>query len=1500
MLIFCLIIPFGFIGCENKNKNSLATPTIVEIKNGTIVFDPVYEAEYYTISINDYEFSVDANYNNNVQIIDSKINYNASQIFVVGDSYSVKIRANSSKKNNSAFSSVYSYKHSGSIEKPENVKIVGTTLVWDVVKNASYYLVKITTPNDKIIYDKENNVLENDDSESISKANLTEYSFNLNKFDFTSILSTAGNYNFYVCAVLSDGSTYSESGYTVKTSYLNQVKLSTPINGNVVEINDELHMSTVVDENANAVYVKCNDVENTVELSRTDIISKINNNYIDINLNKFFAKEIYENNLNFENLGQFSFQTQSRFESNNVDETSKTMYLNSELSSHSMFEKTYQLKAPQVNVEHNSVNNCHIVTWTCDDQHLISGYKLFVFTPTEVKEYVLDSQISKKLIYEDFVAVAVKAEGVGNYLSSSLSTLTNNPSLTQNLNISNCEATGNTISWTNVSADYYVVELNNEISTTTTNNFTIPADKLKTKETQIKISAIKANKKSATKTFDLSYSISLATPTIRYNQGFVSSNIYLLTFTGVENAIGYHIYLNNNTNPINTLYTDTRIDLSQYICKEGEYSDYQIKIVAVADIYSLYSNSNKSSSVSVSHIRKLEAPEFKQVNHVNQPITSSVVGNETKYTLQFYSVSGAQSYEVLINYNKINIPATGGTGSLISVDVTSYLIAANKYEIKVRALPNSSSHNVIASDYNTDFYELKKQLAMVENIQVTENNNVYTLSFNPVNNAEKYRVRIVKLNDNSYVDYLNTEFGLSPSFEVTQAEDVTKYLKQFGVYYFYVTALAREDGGYYINSHESTTYGIVDKLETLNSPANIQFNNNSSSEYLLSWVGDSNADYYFVKLTSPNNLSYEFNVYNSTSTNINDYMTVQGTYNVQIYSMINPTSNNAKHYASSPASTKNEVYFYQQEKDFLRYSVSMYGNDYDFVINDLSDLKGLLWHHYLYGVDEAGLSLMLKLQVKEGNELETVRDAILRLTYEATQQSFHNFANDETWLELVAETTDDIALFKHVCKTILDQYPELNYLGNQISINSDSSAMFTLHFENKLDGEKINIVDDEENLIGAVTNANYGNDFKYIDLYSRKSSTGLFPIDSRQEMMVTTTEQLLQAVQHNHKPKFIGNSSVAETVYANAKLVLSAITTDYMTDLEKVTAIFDWLEYGFDLTYYNDNGTWYISGAVENEKPNKYGLYKHYYLEGIFEDISLAPNGDIVIGNNLATSFSYSKAFALLCAIEGIDAVVVNGCYDYFDMSINAKRTVKHSWNKVMLNTSVGEGLKEWYVVDLTFSDNRIYFNLLSNGYGISSHSLFLISDTSHESKLISIASNNSNVTADKRLTLKDNSSLISSSYIKVCENNYDFYSNSTFGLTLEQISSVSNKIVDDNTVDFNYIKSLVVEPIENPNSYYQRYNLTSGYGSMKALLLNAIIYSKHNANINESGNSMFEFTFSNSQNNNSLVFNENELTETFDDLAQYSISLTRKGCYTVQDSTTGTTTVIFIVKNPA
>lgn len=1479
-LLICLVIPFALVGCENKNKDTLSVPTNLSVETGNIIFDQVTDAEYYTIMVNETEIVLDAKYSNNVEIIDNKINYNASKVFVVGESYTVKVKANAKEKNSSDYTSPCSYKHIGSITKPKNVKINETTLTWDMVENASYYLVKIITPNDNYILSHDGTILTKIDSASIQNADLTEYSFYTNQFNFGSLLSNAGVYSFYVSAVHSEIGSYVESGYTDKVSYTHNIQLYAPINGQVGEENGSLYLSTVVDANTKILSVSCGDISKEIELNglESELISKVDSeidNFYKINLSKCFSE------IDFNNLKQHSFKTKSV--STGVD-----YYLNSSTSNTSIYEKNIELSSPTAEIMQESVDNLYIVSWN-SVQH-VSRYSVLLFTSSGLKTYSVDANTTSMLINEEFLGAAIIAEGSGNYISSKFSNIVYPNALPNNISNLNARASGYTINW-NAVADYYLVELNNKQTIVTEPSFTLNTSDLTKNNLPVNIVAIKSGSAPKTTSLTLNIAQKLSAPVIEIYQGFNSSKLYELTFTGVNNAFGYYVYIksgNGNYIKINKLFTSTKIDLTNEIISKGEYSKYTVKVQAVADPYSNYINSEMSiREVSVTHAQILTTPSFDKIKDENgQMIETPIIkSNDGKYYLKFSNVTNANKYEILINNNVKNVDSSMFGSSWIEIDVTDYMIGAGSYNIKVRAIPKSNS-TAQPSAYAEAVFTLKKQLETVTNVQVSEIDGVYTLSFNPVDNAQSYRIRIVKENDAGYVDYLK-ELGLSYSFETDQAADVTDYVKQHGVYYFYVTALAPKSNSHYIDAIESKDNAYLDKLETLEAPKQIEFKNNSEKEYLLTWTGDYRADYYRVKVVDPQGLEYEFNVFNQTYVNINDYITVQGEYTVFISAMIDPKADTAKYYTSSASVSTTENYRYKLDIDFLRYSVYMYGENYNFNITNVTQLKNLLWYHYLYPTNNFGLSLKVDI-----GEALNLRQAIISLADEANGLRLYDFANDQEWLALTAnEQSSNNELFSYLCKTLIKLYPEYNILDNDYRLTAEGSQIFNLSYSNALNTTKRN------NYTNLSTNTNYGNDYKYIDLYSRRSSNGTFKIDSKEEMLVTTTEQLLQVVTHGKKPKFIGDSSVAETVYNNAKLVLSAIVSNNMSDTEKVTAIFDWLEYGYDLAYYNIDGVTKLASSFEYDNLKLYGLYDIYYLESIFSNITMENNGNLKLGNSYATSKSYSKAFALLCGIEGITSNLIYGEYTY--SVLNVESTVEHVWNVVKLNSN-------WYSVDLTFSDNRIYFNNLSSGYGISSHIHFLNSKAS-------INNEDSILSSQGIKKLNDNNHIISSTYpsTKNCISDYDYYGNSQFGLTYEQIkSTIYDFAITENgtttTTDFKYLKTF------NSEETYQKYAQTTGYGPWQSYLLNMLIYAGYKANENASGLAMVEFSFKWSDNKNSNIFDTTNLLVIPTDFAKtyYNLKLNIKETakdannqtrvYQINDAVNSTSTIIFIVEKSA
>ena len=161
-----------------------------------------------------------------------------------------------------------------------------------------------------------------------------------------------------------------------------------------------------------------------------------------------------------------------------------------------------------------------------------------------------------------------------------------------------------------------------------------------------------------------------------------------------------------------------------------------------------------------------------------------------------------------------------------------------------------------------------------------------------------------------------------------------------------------------------------------------------------------------------------------------------------------------------------------------------------------------------------------------------------------------------------------------------------------------------------------------------------------------------FPIDigdySTRE--VYNSEELWWAVEHGFRPEFAIENSDAERIYNKAKDILRNIISKDMNDFEKALAIY---EYIISAVAY-DNDTYENIEAIPSAKN------ACYYLEGVFDYGRAVCDGK-------------SKAFVLLCGIEGIDAVREFG-YD-------ERANLGHAWNYVKIDG-------EWYCVDTTAGDS--------------------------------------------------------------------------------------------------------------------------------------------------------------------------------------------------------------------
>ena len=177
-------------------------------------------------------------------------------------------------------------------------------------------------------------------------------------------------------------------------------------------------------------------------------------------------------------------------------------------------------------------------------------------------------------------------------------------------------------------------------------------------------------------------------------------------------------------------------------------------------------------------------------------------------------------------------------------------------------------------------------------------------------------------------------------------------------------------------------------------------------------------------------------------------------------------------------------------------------------------------------------------------------------------------------------------------------------------------------------------------------------------------------------------------------------------------------------------------------------------------------------------------------------------------------------------------------------------------------------------------------------------------ISSELNLNVTDKTYLISNNYktLRKCETTYNYYANSSFGLSYNEINqTISNFESSTITCDnFEYSKEF------NPYQTYQLYSKTSGYGSLQAFLLNTMIYSEFMADNNGTNKSVFEFKFNWSDNGGSNIFDLSQLKSIFDTAPnRYNLKLkliedSNGSIYSIEDSENKTTTIVYIVEKTA
>ena len=433
----------------------------------------------------------------------------------------------------------------------------------------------------------------------------------------------------------------------------------------------------------------------------------------------------------------------------------------------------------------------------------------------------------------------------------------------------------------------------------------------------------------------------------------------------------------------------------------------------------------------------------------------------------------------------------------------------------------------------------------------------------------------------------------------------------------------------------------------------IKVNITATSEgYGISWEEVDNAQGYKVFVNGS-----EVDGVSSSTCNLTDYLIGDGLYEIALVAY-DKNNNEIK------STTINYAYEATTENDFIRKGQFYFGGKWhDYIIEDELELEKLVWHTILYRNNN------VSFYIKSGSGL--LQSNVNQLT-----------------------------------KRYIESYPEYDAVtsgyGKYAKITHDNVGMlcnfiYYLNDNFLLTHEDISVADYEKYNLAKY---DYPLDNTYTEKYTTmETAERTFPIDAEgvPEVYCENTEQLFMAVQFGARPVFANNESVAAVVYENAKKVLREINNnDNLSEFDKAKNIYDYIcsNVKYDYVLYE------YMRCINDFSIASFGNYSVFYLEGVLYDLE----------NQYAVCDGLSKAYTLMCRIEGIECCKVNG---YVNMVGNAGN---HAWNKVKIGANETLGIEQdaWSIVDTTWGK---ILNTNSKGQvsQIVSHSYFLISEETFE-----------------------------------------------------------------------------------------------------------------------------------------------------------------------------------------
>lgn len=1242
-LVVAILSILTLAGCADDDRmiGTLSSPTniqaIQEQDKSLIIFDGVENAEYYEIYINDVSVTIKgAN--------QSRIQFDASKIITLPQKYNIKVKACAKQYFDSvAVELMGGYTYTSVLSSPV-VTLDGTTLNWNKVDNAQFYDVEVV-------------------SQSPTITNV--YRVPTNTFDASSVLVGVGAYRFRVKAI-SENSDYLESGFSNLITIQQTQTLITP-NGLEVNYSASLNEDVLTFVSSDSVDEFVFNVDNKqIKLNATSSNYLIKSNIDDSNVNKSDLANMYAIKLNSLLKDNDITATATKGIKISIRAISNTEYVfNSFFSSEVLYQYYEVLKTPTLQVQVNNGKVDIKITDNNEGCSLVGGYAIYL---DDEKFKTISADIENITLPTETVGTkGIRVQAVSNNnncYSSNLSEVKYATSPAESFNELGLEFGEGIISWTDVGAGKYLIEISNARYRTM----------ISTSESSVDLSEYPSGKYSINLIATASgfkQKSSSTTIELRERLGLVS-NVDVVTilgepyiqFSAVENVYGYVLYRGDVM--VNKVFTSTSICLTDYLAVA---SDLNISVRAITAVGNIANDDEITDSFVWQNITILPEPAV------------SIVGESGKYYL---SIDVDEKYESLASGIAIWADYTllsGENGRKYEdtrVDISSYLAVAGKHEFMVKALSNNGKTR--DSRLVTITKTQTQQLNVVTGIAVTlDSNEDYILTFDEQTLAAEYQVRIEKAEDADFEE----EFVIPCSYAV-----ITQYIKEAGVYKVYVKAIARSL--YYTDSVASGNPYNFSKGLTLPSVNNLSIVK-SNGKILAGWDKVENCKGYKV------NIYYQFGGQSrlitsietmSTSINIgaDKYKCVykEGDYTIEVKPL-----GDGKTYETGKYATYTYQYKAETLSDFKRNTVTMFGESRDYFIETLDDLKYLLWYHYLYNdqVWNYNSALTYNLKVYCSKNLDTLAEGC-----------------GESVATQVGMADNNAEKMKIIATSLLEQCPFLS--GYTLGLQGDAgttqnfclneeSNIYMFRYTDVLDEDGLNRADNQQVLFVGKVDA--------VEPFYQRADNYIFALDTCTTVVdVTTVEQLFLAVQYGAKPNFVGDCKVAKTVYENARQVLLQICDDGMTSYQKVLQIFNYLSNRVNYTDITvGEGTKEYQSA--SGQSLKMGELMDNYLSGALYDLQ----------NQQASSLGLSKAFVLLCSLEGVDAIVVQGTVkDELKARASTTEVVPtkaHYWNKVYLNIE-NDGYN-WYAIDIANSKLDVTFTSNDKTYQTASHKYFLVTD---------------------------------------------------------------------------------------------------------------------------------------------------------------------------------------------